>query len=37
MDVRDLVKKWEGVLSEGSDIKSDKVKKSTAIMLENQI
>jgi len=36
MDVRDLVKKWEGVLSEGSDIKSDKVKKSTAIMLENQ-
>lgn len=36
MDVRDLIKKWEGVLNEGSEIKSEKIKKSTAIMLENQ-
>lgn len=36
MDVRDLVKKWEGVLNEGAEIKSEKIQKSTAIMLENQ-
>jgi len=36
MDIRDLVKKWEPVLSEGNEIASDRVKKSTAIMLENQ-
>jgi hypothetical protein len=36
MDIRDLVKKWDAVLKEGKAIDSDRVKKSTAIMLENQ-
>lgn len=36
MNVKDLIKKWEGVLEEGNPIKSVKVRKSTAIMLENQ-
>ena len=36
MDVKDLIKKWEGVLNEGTPITSSKVKKATAIMLENQ-
>jgi hypothetical protein len=36
MDIRDLVKKWDAVLQEGRAIDSDRVKKSTAIMLENQ-
>ena len=36
MNVKDLIKKWEGVLNEGSPITSSKVRKSTAIMLENQ-
>jgi Major capsid protein Gp23 len=36
MNIKDLVKKWDAVLSEGGQINSDRVKKSTAIMLENQ-
>lgn len=38
MDIRitDLLEKWEEVLSEGNQIKNANVKKSTAIMLENQ-
>ena len=36
MDVKDLIKKWEGVLNEGAPITSSKVRKTTAIMLENQ-
>jgi hypothetical protein len=36
MDIRDLVKKWEAVLSEGKAITSERVKKTTAIMLENE-
>jgi len=36
MNVKDLIKKWEGVLNEGTPITSSKVRKTTAIMLENQ-
>ena len=36
MDIRDLVKKWEDVLKEGNEIISDRIMKTTAIMLENQ-
>jgi hypothetical protein len=36
MNTKELVKKWEEVINEGSKIKNDKVKKATAIMLENQ-
>jgi len=36
MDIRELIKKWEGVLKEGQEITSDRVLKSTAVMLENQ-
>jgi hypothetical protein len=36
MDLKKLVEKWAEVLSEGKEIRSDKVKKSTALMLENQ-
>ena len=32
-----LVKKWDGILAEGEDIGSKKVRKATAIMLENQM
>ena len=32
----ELVKKWDEVLSEGSKITNPKIKKSTALMLENQ-
>ena len=32
-----LVKKWDGILAEGEDIGNKKVKKATAIMLENQM
>ena len=35
-NINDLVKKWEAVLKEGKEITSDKVRKTTAIMLENQ-
>lgn len=35
-NINDLVKKWEAVLKEGKEITSDKVKKATAVMLENQ-
>lgn len=36
MNTKELVKKWEEVINEGSTIKNDKVKKATAVMLENQ-
>jgi len=36
MDLKDLVKKWAEVLDEGTEIKNPKVKKCTALMLENQ-
>lgn len=36
MEIKDLVKKWEKVLDEGSEIKNPKIKKATARMLENQ-
>jgi len=36
MDLKDLVKKWEKVLAEGKEIKNEKVKRATALMLENQ-
>jgi hypothetical protein len=36
MDVKHLVEKWEKVLNEGQEIKSPKIKKATALMLENQ-
>jgi len=35
-NIQDLIKKWEGVLDEGTKIRSAKILKSTAIMLENQ-
>jgi len=36
MNINDLVKKWDAVLTEGKAIQSDKVRKATAVMLENQ-
>jgi len=36
MDVKQLLKKWERILNEGSEITNKKVKLSTAIMLENE-
>ena len=36
MDINTLLQKWDEVLCEGNEIKSQNVKKSTAIMLENQ-
>jgi len=36
MDIQELVKKWEDVLNEGTTIKNTKVKKATALMLENE-
>ena len=36
MNINDLVKKWDAVLTEGKEITSDKVRKATAVMLENQ-
>jgi hypothetical protein len=35
-DIKKLAKKWEPLLAEGNQIKNDKVKKATIIMLENQ-
>lgn len=35
-NIKDLIKKWEPVLNEGDKIKSSKILKHTAIMLENQ-
>jgi hypothetical protein len=35
--VDQLVKKWDGILAEGESIGNKKVKKATAIMLENQM
>ena len=37
MDINKLVKKWEPVLSEGTPIKSNRMKKITAMMLENEL
>ena len=36
MDLKSLVTKWDEILNEGSPIKSPKVKKATAVMLENE-
>lgn len=36
MDIHELLKKWEDVLNEGNEIRSINVKKSTAVMLENE-
>ena len=36
MDIKDLLKKWKDILDEGAGFKTDKVRKTTAIMLENQ-
>ncbi len=36
MEISELLKKWEEVLNEGREIKNLNVRKSTAIMLENQ-
>lgn len=36
MDIRELLKKWGDVLDEGTDISNLNIKKSTAIMLENE-
>ncbi len=36
MDIKNLLEKWDDVLNEGNDIQNANVKKSTAIMLENQ-
>jgi len=36
MDIRELLKKWDEVLNEGNQIQNLNVKKTTAIMLENE-
>jgi hypothetical protein len=36
MEISELLKKWDDVLNEGSDISNLNVRKATAIMLENQ-
>jgi len=36
MDLTKLIEKWAPILNEGSPIKSEKIKKATVIMLENQ-
>jgi len=36
MDVKHLVEKWDKVLEQGTKIRSPKIKKATALMLENQ-
>ena len=35
--VENLVTKWDGILAEGNDISNRKVKRATAVMLENQM
>ena len=35
--VENLVTKWDGILAEGNDISNKKVKRATAVMLENQM
>ncbi len=35
--VENLVTKWDGILAEGTDISNRKVKRATAVMLENQM
>lgn len=35
-NIEGLLKKWEPMLQEGASFKSDKIKKATAMMLENQ-
>lgn len=37
MDLKNLVDKWKDILNEGGKIKSPKVLKATALMLENQM
>jgi len=36
MNLSHLVKKWEEVLNEGSSFKNEKIKQTTALMLENE-
>lgn len=36
MNLKHLVEKWEEVLNEGSSFKTDKIKQTTALMLENE-
>ena len=36
MNVKELIKKWDRILNEGSEITNKKVKAATAIMLENE-
>ncbi len=36
MEIKDLLKKWEDVLNEGNEIRNHNVRRSTAIMLENE-
>jgi hypothetical protein len=36
VDVKSIVKRWEPVLEEGTSFNNDRVKRATAIMLENQ-
>jgi len=36
MEIQELLKKWEEVLNEGNEIRNYNVKRSTAIMLENE-
>ena len=35
-DIEALMKKWEPILAEGNQFQNDKIKKATALMLENQ-
>ena len=35
--VENLVGKWDGILAEGTEITNRKVKRATAVMLENQM
>lgn len=34
--LKQITENWKEVLDEGSPIKSEKIKKSTAVMLENE-
>jgi hypothetical protein len=36
MNIQDLMKKWDDVLNEGNKIRNNSIRKSTAIMLENE-
>ncbi len=36
-NINEIVKTWEPVLSKGNKFKNDRVKRATAIMLQNEI